>query len=568
MAGKRLALVIAASKYNDPDLKKLNSPAQDAKTLGDILRDIKIGRFDEVKVLQDQPSYEIRGQIEEFFGDRSRDDLLLLYFSCHGIKDDEGQLHFATSDTYRKRLHSTAVSAGWVNGIMNRSRSKRQVLLLDCCYSGAFAKGMVAKAGDKEMHTKEHFDGHGRIILTASDSMQYSFEGDDLKEVGAPAADLSVFTQAIVQGLKTGEADRNKDGHISSDELYEYTFEKVTNKTPLQKPSKWTLGVEGDIIIAHSTKTTAAGIVSLWWKELRNQQFLEKIRRQDCIPFIGLEACKPWIPAANVIANQWAQAYRYPFRLTDLPDQLPRVAQFLAIKEGGRQVPKDLLSHELGRIVAPDFHLDQFRDTPPAVLADLNLPIYITTNYDHFIEEALKSRGKEPISDFCRWSEDLVDYANEKEINPEIYKEMSDYKPTNAYPLVYHLHGDIDYPFSMVLTKEDYDNFVLFLNREEFSRRVLPLVIRREIISKPLLLIGYTIDEPMPLDLSVIFQTVITSGRDRGKKGIIVSGNTNIRDEVVKKYLEDYTNQILNLNVYWGDSFSFSIDLRKEMESF
>lgn len=128
-----------------------------------------------------------------------------------------------------------------------------------------------------------------------------------------------------------------------------------------------------------------------WSEGLRVQQFLMKIRQGDIVPFIGPGVCNPWIPAANVIANQWAQKYRYPLRLTGLPDQLPRVAQFLAITEGDSQVPKDLLSDELRKIKPPDFHLAEYRDTPPAVLADVNLPIYITTNYDHFIELLLDS---------------------------------------------------------------------------------------------------------------------------------------------------------------------------------
>jgi uncharacterized caspase-like protein len=264
MAGKRLALVIAASKYIDPDLRKLNSPTQDAKGLADILKDAKIGSFEDVKVLLDKSSHEIRGEIEEFFSDRSRDDLLLVYFSCHGIKDDEGKLYFAASDTYRKKIYSTAIPADFVNSMIKRSKSKRKVLLLDCCYSGAFAKGMVAKAGDKEIHTRDHFDGYGTIILTASDAMQYSFEGDELKEVGVDTNRItgySAFTQAIVQGLKTGDADRNEDGTISPDDLYDYIFE-VRRETPSQKPGKWALGVEGDIIIANSTKARAASSIA------------------------------------------------------------------------------------------------------------------------------------------------------------------------------------------------------------------------------------------------------------------------------------------------------------------
>jgi uncharacterized caspase-like protein len=235
MAGKRLALVIASSKYIDPDLRKLNSPAQDAKTLADILQDTNIGRYEEVKVLLDKSSYEVTGEIEEFFTDRTKDDLLLVYFSCHGIKDDEGKLYFAASDTYRKKLYSTAISADFVNTMMKRSKSKRKVLLLDCCYSGAFAKGMVAKSED-EVHTRDHFDGYGTIILTASDAIQYSFEGDELKELAVDdmrVTGCSIFTQAIVQGLKTGDADLDKDGSISPDDLYDYTFEKVRSNTPL-----------------------------------------------------------------------------------------------------------------------------------------------------------------------------------------------------------------------------------------------------------------------------------------------------------------------------------------------
>jgi len=164
--------------------------------------------------------------------------------------------------------------------------------------------------------------------------------------------------------------------------------------------------------------------IDQWWDKLRNHQFLENIRQKNCVPFIGPGACKRWIPAANVIANQW-QRYYYP--LPD-SDQLPRVAQFLAITEGDKNVPKTVLSDDLRKIIPPDFRLAEYRNTPPAVLADLNLPIYITTNYDHFIEESLKTRGKAPISDFCRWSEDLVEYANENEINAKIYEEDG-YKP-------------------------------------------------------------------------------------------------------------------------------------------
>jgi SIR2-like domain len=83
-----------------------------------------------------------------------------------------------------------------------------------------------------------------------------------------------------------------------------------------------------------------------------------------------------------------------------------------------------MLGREIKKVQIPNFYLDEYRNTPPAGLADLNLPIYITTNYDYFIEEALKAKGKQPISDFCRWNEDLVEYANENEINAMVYSKF------------------------------------------------------------------------------------------------------------------------------------------------
>ena len=121
-----------------------------------------------------------------------------------------GKLYFATSNTNRKLLDATAISANFVNRMMFKSRSRRQLLLLDCCYSGAFAKGLVSRA-DKKIHTGDYFDeGRGRVVLTASDSMQYSFEAETLNvEVNEPG---SIFTRIIIEGLKTGKADLNKDG--------------------------------------------------------------------------------------------------------------------------------------------------------------------------------------------------------------------------------------------------------------------------------------------------------------------------------------------------------------------
>jgi hypothetical protein len=134
---------------------------------------------------------------------------------------------------------------------MRYSRSRQQVLILDCCFSGAFAKGLVAKAEiavGSAARTSEQLSGRGRLVLTASDALQYAFEGDNVEGKGVQ----SVFTKHVVQAWETGEADLDGDGQISFDELYEYVHDRVTAETPQQQPERWDFGVRGKIIIARN----------------------------------------------------------------------------------------------------------------------------------------------------------------------------------------------------------------------------------------------------------------------------------------------------------------------------
>ena len=257
MPETKSALIVANWKYDDADLRQLVAPANDAEALARVLRDPAICGF-EVTTLLNRPSYEACEQIERFFLNRKRDDLLLLYFSCHGIKDDDGLLYFAAPDTrmieHSRPMRSTALSADFVRSVMRASNSRRQVLMLDCCYSGAFAAAMLGK-GDKSAGVRDQFEqGRGMVVMTASDSLQYSFEGDSVE--GEPVN--SIFTRVLVKGIETGEADHDRDGTISLDELYDYVYDRVVRENANQRPKKWDLGVEGRIIVAQSPVVRAA----------------------------------------------------------------------------------------------------------------------------------------------------------------------------------------------------------------------------------------------------------------------------------------------------------------------
>ncbi|GHH53866.1 effector-associated constant component EACC1 [Lentzea cavernae] len=246
----RYALIIASHEFSDPGLSSLRAPAHDAARLGEVLADARIGGF-HVRTLINSPAAEVNEAVEDFFADREPDDLLVLHFSGHGVKDEAGELHFATSSTKLSRLAGTAVSADFVARRMNRSRSRRIVLLLDCCYSGAFGRGMVARAGGS-VGLEEQFGGSGRAVITASSSMEYAFEGAAVADTSE--GEPSVFTSALVEGLESGDADRDQDGHVGLDELYEYVYDRVRRVTPHQTPGKWMLDVRGDLRIARRAR--------------------------------------------------------------------------------------------------------------------------------------------------------------------------------------------------------------------------------------------------------------------------------------------------------------------------
>lgn len=249
MSGK-YALIIGNTDYTDPGLAKLSAPGKDAQAFAHVLESKDICAFDNVQVMLNEPEPSVREAIDAFFDEKKPDDLLVLYFSGHGVRDEYGSLYLALKNTNRLRLRSTAIESDFIRKSMDQSRSKRQVLILDCCNSGAFAQGTKGVAG-VSIGTASAFEGtgYGRVVLTASDSTQFAWEGD--KIIGD--TQNSLFTYFLVKGLQ-GEADRDGDGRITIDELYDYAYEQIVNSTPKQTPGKWSYKQQGEIVLRQSSR--------------------------------------------------------------------------------------------------------------------------------------------------------------------------------------------------------------------------------------------------------------------------------------------------------------------------
>lgn len=244
----KIALLIGVSEY-ESGLNPLPGAVQDVEAIQRVLQHSEMGGFtkENITLLQNPDRQKMEEAIEQLFRNRQRADLVLLFFSGHGLKDDTGKLYLATCKTRKttqgELVRSTAVPANFVHESMNRSRSKHQVVILDCCFSGAFAEGMSAK-DDGSVDIQAQLGGEGRAVLASSTSTQYSFEQKD--------QDLSIYTHYLIQGIESGEADRDNDGEITVNELHDYVKQKVQEVSPAMNPEIYAAKEGFNIRIAHT----------------------------------------------------------------------------------------------------------------------------------------------------------------------------------------------------------------------------------------------------------------------------------------------------------------------------
>ena len=230
---KKIALLIGMSEYDDSSLSNISTAVKDVTALKRVLTNESIGGFseEEVIVLTNPNRMDMETSIYDLFDGRDSEDLLLFFFSGHGVTDDRGRLYLATRETRKNSKGEinpvTAVAASLMQELVGKSRSKRQVIILDSCYSGAFARGMSFKNSSK-VDIEGQLGGRGRVVLTSSNSTEYS-----LYQSGN---ELSVYTHFLLEGLLTGAADTDANGYISIVEIHEYIRRRVLDSAYEMSP--------------------------------------------------------------------------------------------------------------------------------------------------------------------------------------------------------------------------------------------------------------------------------------------------------------------------------------------
>jgi hypothetical protein len=201
------------------------------------------------------------------------------------------------------------------------------------------------------------------------------------------------------------------------------------------------------------------------------------------------------------------------------------------------------------RLNYPSFETD--RKNPLLLLADLPLPIYLTTGYHNFIETALTLAGKKPRTEICRWNESVNDL-------PLVFETEPNYEPSPEEPLVYHLHGLDAEPTSLVLTEDDYLDFLATISK---NKTIIPLPVRQALADSSLLLLGYDLRH---WDFKVIFRGLIKP-TDNSRRPASIS--IQLENMLEKEYLKHYLKQEARFGVYWGTAGHFMQELWASWEA-
>ena len=308
------------------------------------------------------------------------------------------------------------------------------------------------------------------------------------------------------------------------------------------------------------------------------ESILQNIEEGLCTPILGPGLTESLFGSQREIARSWAQQFNYPMMAHER-DELHQVAQFLATKHNLRFPLKELekiIRNQLRSHKAESTQLENARevntldslikalgedqrsshpDDPHKLLAELPLPVFITTNADSLLEDALRETGKTPESMLCPWNE-YIERA-QPDFDP-------DYDPSPEHPLVFHLFGRWDEPLSLVLTEDNYFKFLIGVTQK---RKLIPARVREMLSDSGLLFLGFQIED---WNFRVLYHSILAQGSDRHDLYTNIAAQIEPDDERMleppgaKRYLEQYFGSA-DISIYWGSPGEFLGELLRQL---
>jgi hypothetical protein len=227
----RLALLIGNGRVRNQrgDGYALNIPGsdKDLEALGGVLGDSECAGF-EVRPLLEPTMIDLRREIARVAGDAGPDDTLVIYYSGTSTLGADRSLYLPSIDSDVQFLEATCLESDYVLSCLRRSRCRRQLVIMDGCYSGAFFT-----------HNRGIPDGFCAIMGCGPDEICYCDSNGGF------------FTRLLVEGLRGGAADLDGDGIVTADELFRYVLPRAKALPDPTTPQMWSWNLPEPIPLVH-----------------------------------------------------------------------------------------------------------------------------------------------------------------------------------------------------------------------------------------------------------------------------------------------------------------------------
>ncbi|BDG01649.1 caspase family protein [Anaeromyxobacter oryzae] len=338
-APRRVALLVGIQRFDDPQWRPLRYPDADARALAEVLRDPALGAFDEVSVVEAATRDGVRAALARLAdADRDERDTVLVYVSSHGTlaRDAQGQLrrYVVARDTRLDDVAGTGLAMDELKGDFDRLRSRRKVLVLATCHSGA-GKSLLPEAVQQELAgTKGGFFvrpieevSRASVVLAASDWGETAREDEKLGH--------DIYTHFLVEALRSG-ADRNGDGAVTASEAHDYARRMTYAYTGgRQRPSAESseVGVDPIVLVGKVQRT---GKPELYSYATRLDGFTVRVNGQAVADLPGGVAVEPGRMHVQVAKGEGPELLDETLRLR--PGERIDVASLLVRSEGRWEV--------------------------------------------------------------------------------------------------------------------------------------------------------------------------------------------------------------------------------------
>jgi hypothetical protein len=492
---------------------------------------------------------------------RLRDEYDIMYLVCHGaLIDGEPRLWLEGEDG-RSRVTS---GVELVDALARLLRLPRLVVLASCQSAGT---------GDE---------------ATSEDEGALAALGPRLAEAGIPAVIAmqgNVQQRTVARFMPKFFEELLADGQIDR-AMSEARF-AVRDHVDWWAPVLYTRLVNGRLW--YESRLSGGQVFQPW------RGIVDQIENRGCIPILGPGLLEPYVGGMRDLGHEWGREHGYPLTSLWVHD-VPQVAQYLRAVQGPDYPKSNFVKRLTGKVLERWPSLKDAAEAQPGkgrspgerlaallsaareravaerrleahdVLARLDCPIFLTANADNLLLDALRKADKQPWEDVFKWraSGGLEEKTAGDGGGPPA---VSRQKASVPAPLVYRMFGRFEDRDSLVLTEDDYFEYLIRISRIENWPKQLDLSIA--LPQSSLMFLGFRVDDwsfrvflhclnNMP-SRRLLREKLHVSVQVDPDEGLGADPTTT------RRFLEKYFHASwTNFEVYWGSVEDFLQELDRQ----